>query len=53
MEELVPYGMDDPEIGDEYKMYKVSDVDAYVEKLKARIQELENEKRGRAEKGMD
>lgn len=53
MEDLVPYGMDDPEIGEEYQMYRVSDVDAYVAKLKQRIRELEDEKRGRAEKGMD
>lgn len=47
MDELVAYGMDDPAIGDEYQMYKVSDVDAYVEKLKRRINELETEKQGR------
>lgn len=43
-DELIAYGMDDPEIGDEYQMYKVSDVDAYVAKLKERIRELENER---------
>ena len=53
MDELIAYGMDDPEIGEEYQMYKVSDVDAYVAKLKARIQELENEKCGRTEGRVD
>lgn len=27
MSELKAYGMNDPEVGDEYEMYKVSDVD--------------------------
>lgn len=39
MDELIAYGMDDPAIGDEYQMYKVSDVDAYVEKLKDKIRQ--------------
>ena len=39
VDELVAYGMDDPAIGEEYQMYKVSDVDAYVEKLKDKIRQ--------------
>lgn len=38
-DELIVYGMADPAIDDEYQMYKVSDVDAYVEKLKDKIRQ--------------
>lgn len=30
MNELKTYGMNDPEVGDEYEMYKVSDVDKVI-----------------------
>ena len=30
MSELKTYGMNDPEVGDEYEMYKVSDVDDVI-----------------------
>lgn len=33
-DELESYGMDDPAIGEEYEMYKVSDVDAAIAELK-------------------
>lgn len=34
-DELKTYGMNDPEVGDEYEMYKVSEVDAAIAELKA------------------
>lgn len=34
MSELKAYGMDDPEVGDEYEMYKVSDVDKVLARHK-------------------
>lgn len=33
MSELKAYGMNDPEVGDEYEMYKVSDVDKVIADL--------------------
>lgn len=34
------YGMNDPEIGDEYEMYKVSEVDAVLAEKDKQIEEL-------------
>lgn len=52
-QELKAYGMDDPEVGDEYEMYKVSEVDAVlaekdkeIAELKARIQLDDDEMAG-------
>ena len=42
MSELKVYGMDDPEVGDEYEMYKVSEVDAVLAEKDDKIHELEN-----------
>lgn len=42
MSELKAYGMDDPKVGDEYEMYKVSEVDAVLAEKDAKIHELEN-----------
>lgn len=42
MSELKVYGMNDPKVGDEYEMYKVSEVDAVLAEKDAKIHELEN-----------
>lgn len=42
MSELKAYGMNDPEVGDEYEMYKVSDVDKLLAEKDKEIQRLEN-----------
>ncbi len=42
MKELKAYGMNDPKVGDEYEMYKVSEVDAVLAEKDAKIHELEN-----------
>ena len=39
-QELKAYGMDDPEVGDEYEMYKVSEVDAVLAEKDAEIRRL-------------
>lgn len=39
-QELKAYGMDDPEVGDEYEMYKVSEVDAVLSEKDAEIRRL-------------
>ena len=40
MSELKAYGMDDPKVGDEYEMYKVSEVDAVLAEKDAKIRKL-------------
>lgn len=40
-QELKAYGMDDPEVGDEYEMYKVSEVDAVLSEKDAEIRRLQ------------
>lgn len=44
-QELKAYGMDDPEVGDEYEMYKVSEVDAVLAEKDAEIRKLNDELR--------
>lgn len=39
-QELKAYGMDDPEVGDEYEMYKVSEVDAVLAEKDAENESL-------------
>ena len=39
-QELKAFGMDDPEVGDEYEMYKVSEVDAVLAEKNKKIAEL-------------
>lgn len=39
-QELKAYGMNDPEVGDEYEMYKVSEVDAVLAEKDAEIRRL-------------
>ena len=39
-DELTAYGMADPAIGDEYEMYKVTEVDAAIAELKAENRRL-------------
>lgn len=41
MSELKVYGMNDPEVGDEYEMYKVSEVDKVLEEKDKEIAELQ------------
>ena len=45
MSELKVYGMNDPAVGDEYEMYKVSEVDRYIAELKDRVISMINEKK--------
>lgn len=40
MKELKVYGMNDPKVGDEYEMYKVSEVDAVLAEKDAKIRKL-------------
>lgn len=43
MNELKAYGMNDPEVGDEYEMYKVSEVDAVLDEKDKIIAELKEQ----------
>ena len=43
MSELKVYGMNDPEVGDEYEMYKVSEVDKVLEEKDKEIAELQKQ----------
>ena len=40
-DELKAYGMADPAIDDEYEMYKVTEVDAAIEELKAKLESVQ------------
>ena len=47
MSELKVYGMNDPEVGDEYEMYKVSEADKVIAEKDKAISELKEAQRWR------